>query len=141
MNGAGTKMRIPKSLHLPLIVAGIVAISFSTLAMTHVPLRWMHRPPETPAPISAQDDLSEMPSAFPSRAPASPDQARVKTSCECGVVASVRRASLGDNAPAVYEITIRMRDGATRIVSVANHGNWRPRDRITLIGGEHRSVR
>ncbi len=134
-------MRIPKSLHLPLILAGIVAISFSTLAMTHVPLRWMHRPLETLAPISDQDDLSGMPSAFPSGGSTGAGQARVKTSCECGVVASVRRAPLAENAPAVYEITIRMRDGATRIVSVANHGNWRPRDRITLIGGEHPSVR
>ncbi len=130
-------MRIPKSLHLPLVVAGIVAISFSTLAMTHVPLRWMHRPLETLAPISAQDDLSEMTSG----APASAGQARLKTSCDCGVVASVRRAPLAENVPAVYEITIRMRDGATRIVSVAHHGNWRPRDRITLIGGERPSVR
>jgi hypothetical protein len=139
MNGAGTNMRIPKSLHLPLIVAGMVAISFSTLAMTHVPLRWMQRSFETLAPISVQGDLTETPSAFPSGAAAG--QAPVKTSCECGVVASVRRASLAENAPAAYEITIRMRDGATRIVSVAHHGNWHPRDRITLIGSERLSVR
>ena len=134
-------MRIPKSLHLPLIVAGIVAISFSTLAMTHVPLRWMQRSSDTLAPISAQDELPRTPSEFPSGAAGSAGQARVKTSCECGVVASVRRAPLAANAPAVYEITIRMRDGATRIVSVAHHGNWRPRERITVIGGERPSVR
>ena len=133
-------MRIPKSLHLPLIVAGIVAISFSTLAMTHVPLRWMQRSFDSLAPISAQDELPETRSALPPGAPASAGQA-LKTSCECGVVASVRRAPLAANAPAVYEITIRMRDGATRIVSVAHHGNWRPRERITVIGGERPSVR
>jgi len=135
-------MRIPKSLHLPpLFIAGIAAVSFSTLAMTHVPLRWFHGSSEGLDQISAQDDLPETPAALPSTAPASSGKTRLKTSCECGVVASVRRAPPMENAPAVYEITIRMRDGATRVVSVANHGHWRPRDRITLIGGASPSVR
>ena len=68
-------------------------------------------------------------------------KARVKISCaECGVVDSVRRVALAGNAPAVYEITIRMRDESTRVVTLS-HGNWRPRDRITLIGGANTSGR
>jgi hypothetical protein len=33
-----------------------------------------------------------------------------------------------------------MRDESTRVVTLS-HGNWRPRDRITLIGGANSSGR
>jgi hypothetical protein len=141
MNRVETNKRIPKSMRVPLIVAGIAAISFSAVGMTNVPLTWFHNSIAGFDGMSAQDDLSTASAELPSLASPGAGTARVKMSCaECGVVDSVRRVALTGNAPAVYEVTIRIRDESTRVVSLS-HGNWRPRDRITLIGGANTSLR
>jgi hypothetical protein len=133
--------RIPKPMRVPFIIAGIAAISFSAVGMTNVPLAWFHKSVAGLDRISSQDDPSTAPAEVPSLASPGNGKTRVKISCaECGVVDSVRRVVLTGNAPAVYEITIRMRDESTRIVTLSN-GNWRPRDRITLIGGANTSGR
>ena len=141
MNRAEPNTRIPKPTRVPLVIAGIAAISFSAVGMTNVPLAWFHKSVAGFDRISSQDDPSTAPAELPSLASPGNGKARVKTSCaECGVVDSVRRVALTGNAPAVYEITIRMRDESTRVVTLS-HGNWRPRDRITLIGGANTSGR
>lgn len=142
MNRFETMLRIAKSMHLPLIFAGIAAISFSNLATTHVASGWFRGPVEDFDGMSVQPDLSG-PSAIISFAPPGGEKpSRVQSSCgECGVVDSVRRVVRTQHAPPIYEITVRMRSGATRVVSVASEGNWRARDRITLIGGERPPAR
>ena len=142
MTRAETNTRIPKAMRAPLVIAGIAAISFSAVGMTNVPLAWFHNSVAGFDRISAQDDLSATPAALSLVSSSGSGKPRVKISCdECGVVDSVRRVALTGNAPAVYEITIRMRDESTRVVTLTGHGNWRPRDRITLIGGANTSGR
>lgn len=142
MNRAETIARVPKSMHVPLVVAGFVAMLFSSLALTNVPLAWLQGSFEGFDRMAAQDDLLAMPAALPSVVPTGAPKVRVRTGCdECGVVDSVRSVALLGSTPPTYEITIRMRDGATRVVSVASHGNWHRHERITLIGGEHPSAR
>ena len=141
MNRAEPNTRIPKPMRVPFVIAGIAAISFSAVGMTSVPLTWFHKSVAGFDRISSQDDSSTVPAEQPSVASPGNGRARVKISCaECGVVDSVRRIALTGNEPAVYEITIRMRDESTRVVTLS-HGNWRPRDRITLIGGANTSGR
>jgi hypothetical protein len=141
VNRAEPNTRIPKPTRVPFVIAGIAAISFSAVGMTNVPLAWFHKSVAGFDRTSSQDDSSAAPAELPSLASQGNGKARVKMSCaECGVVDSVRRVVLTGNAPAVYEITIRMRDESTRIVTLS-HGNWRPRDRITLIGGANTSGR
>lgn len=70
---------------------------------------------------------------------------------ECGRIASTRRIEAPD-APAevnaagtagvieaklarAYEITIRLKDGSMRVVTDAHPANWRPGERVILIGG------
>jgi hypothetical protein len=141
MNRAEKNRRIPKSMRAPLVVAGIAAISFSAVGMTKVPLAWFHKSVAGFDRISAQDDPSTAPAELPLLGTPGNGKGRMKISCdECGVVDSLRRVTLGGKAPAVYEITIRMRDESMRVVTLSR-GNWRPRDRITLIGGANSSGR
>lgn len=142
LNRAETNTGIPKAMRVPLIIAGIAAISFSAMGMSNVPLAWFHKSVAGFDRISAQDDPSTALAELPLVALRGTGRARVRMSCdECGVVDSVRRVALIGNAPAAYEITIRMRDESTRVVTLTGHGNWRPRDRITLIGGANQSGR
>jgi len=141
VNRAEPNTRIPKPLRVPFIIAGIAAISFSAVGMTNVPRAWFHKSVAGFDRVSSQDDSSTAPAELPLVALRGAGRARVRMSCaECGVVDSVRLVALTGNARAGYEITIRMRDESTRVVTLS-HGNWRPRDRITLIGGENPSVR
>jgi hypothetical protein len=134
--------RIPKSMRLPLVIAGFMATLFSTLALTNRPSGWLQGSSKGFDRISAQDDPPAMSAELPSVVSPGGPKVRVKTGCEeCGVIDSIRQVTLVGNARPTYELTIRMRDGATRIVSLASHGNWRPHERITLLGGETRSVR
>ena len=141
MNRAEPNTRIPKPLRVPFVIAGIAAISFSAVGMTNVPLAWFHKSVAGFDRISSQDDSSAAPAELPSLASPGNGKAPVKIRCaECGVIDSVRRVARTGNAPAAYEITIWMRDESTRVVTLS-HGNWRPRDRITLIGGTNSSGR
>lgn len=84
--------------------------------------------------------------------------ARVRTRCaECGIVESAREiieaspqgaSQSGDgvdhrttNGKPVkrYEITVRMRDGASRVFVDATPANWRPGERVRFIEGAGRS--
>ena len=142
MDKAQTNTRIPKSMRVPLVVAGIAAISFSAVGMTNVPLAWFHNSVVGFGGASAQDASAATSTTQSLGSSSGTDKVRIKISCEeCGIVDSVRRIARPGNAPAVYEITIRMRDESTRVVTLAGHGNWRPRDRITLIGAANTSSR
>ncbi|MEP6998254.1 MAG: hypothetical protein ABI900_11420 [Betaproteobacteria bacterium] len=123
---------------MPVVVAGMAAIVFSTVALTNVPLGWIYGSVQGTDPITAREKLRPTSMALPSSGLPDVGRIRITASCnECGVVDSMRRVvsadSLGD-APTVYELTVRMRDGSTRMVS-ASRANWRRGERITLIGG------
>ncbi len=128
-----------RRVHVPVVVAGMAAIVFSTVALTNVPLGWLYGSAQGIDRISAQEKLRPTSMALPSNGLSDAGRIRIKASCdECGVVDSMRRVvsaeSLG-NAASFYELTVRMRDGSTRLVS-ANRANWRRGERITLIGGK-----
>lgn len=87
--------------------------------------------------------------------------ARVRVKCgECGIVESLREIKPADEsniplasgpvaklalneAPAKpnkrYEVTVRMRDGASRVFEENSPANWRPGERVTFIDGAGRS--
>jgi hypothetical protein len=127
-----------KSMHMPLSVAGIAAILFSTVAMAIVPImEWFHGSLEGSDGIVTQGQLPETIAVPP--APSGAGKARVKARCdECGVIHSMRRVAPVGNSPAIYEITVRLGDGSTHVLSDASPANWRPGERINLIGGGNR---
>lgn len=85
---------------------------------------------------------------------------RVRVKCgECGIVESLREikpvgeasnpvitgrlAKLTSNETAAkpnkrYEVTVRMRDGASRVFEESTPANWRPGERVTFIDGASR---
>ena len=142
MNRIETMLRVAKSVNVRLVIAGVAAISFSAVATTHVSSGWFGGSSEDIDPTSAQGDLPAPPAMVSFAPPGAEKPRRGQSSCaECGVVDSVRRVAHTAKAPAIYEITVRMRNGATRVVTFASQGSWRARDRITLIGGENPSGR
>ena len=129
---------ITKSSRIPLLIAGIAAILFSTAAATSAPLRaWINNSPATATATAtaateaaAQAQLDDLPD---------PIEPRSRTKCpECGVVESMRRVAVEGNSPALYEMTVRLRDGSRRVSRHVNPAQWRPGERIIVIDGAHR---
>jgi hypothetical protein len=63
---------------------------------------------------------------------ASPERLRPKCP-ECGVVDSVRNVTAADDGSPRFEITVRLRDGSTRVNRVSDPAQWRVGERITVI--------
>ena len=125
------KTPITKHARLPLLIAGIAAILFSTAAATSTPLlEWLHHHPSAGAGTAAQASDRPFPSTIEPRAAA--------RCTECGVVESTRRVAQGGNLPALHEITVRLRDGSIRVSSQVNPAQWRVGERIILIDGTGR---
>jgi hypothetical protein len=64
--------------------------------------------------------------------------ARIRARCEfCGVVETIRLLEPVGNLPATYEFTVRLRDGSSRVSTVAGDTAtaWTVGDAIMLIGG------
>lgn len=124
---------------MPPLIACVAAILFSTVAMTMVPLMgWRHSSSESLDQMSAQEQMPETPAAMLTRSGAG--RARVKARCEeCGVIESMRRVAPEGISPSIYEITVRLGDGSTDVFSDATPANWRPGERIILIGGRSQS--
>ena len=120
---------ITQSTRIPLLIAAIAAILFSTAAAISAPLlEWLHHVPAANASVRAQVD------ALPDTA-----EPRPQSRCpECGVVESMRRIVQPGNSPALHEITVRLRDGSTRISSHINPAQWRIGERVIVIGGPNR---
>jgi hypothetical protein len=132
---------IRKSIRVPLLIGGIAALLFSTVAITSVPVMgWFHNSLEGIDGASAQEQGSE--TLAPALPVARSDAAKARASCdECGVIASMRQVAALENAPEFYEMTVRFRDGSTRVFSDASPTNWRPGARIVLIDGGKQSSR
>jgi hypothetical protein len=63
---------------------------------------------------------------------------RTRNRCEiCGVVETIRPMDPVGTSPAAYEFTVRLRDGSTRVSTVAatTASAWTVGDAIMLIGG------
>jgi hypothetical protein len=136
-NGGSIEMksRIPKLMQVSLILAGITAMSLSTVALTKAPSGWLRTSFKGLDRISAQENVPPTATLL-SVAPSDLGKVRVKSGCvECGVVGSVRRIVLSGDAPATYEMTVRMRDGSARVVGIASDRDWRARQHVILIGG------
>jgi hypothetical protein len=109
------------SLPLPGLAAAVV---FSTLAMANVPSTgwWQEAVPEELPAVSAPIREGKA--------------ARMRAACEaCGVVETIRRFEPVGEQPAGWELTVRMRDGSSRVSSIASSAKWHIGDRIMLIGG------
>ncbi len=134
-------------LHLPLLSGGVAALLVSGIAIASVA-------------VSTQGFGGVFASVEPLAAvaaPASPAARAGAYKCaECGVIESMRRIEIPDeliqiHAPgriaAVnrgendgksvgrYAITIRLKDGSTRVITDAHPARWRPGERVSLIGG------
>jgi hypothetical protein len=129
--------------HQRLSIGTIAAILLGAFGIAAT-MTWMR-------PASGGEDVA----AAPIAATRADGEAHVTLRCaECGVVASTRKVELvgtangstGDDRHEIlgksttsYEITVRMRDGSSRVFMDANPANWRPGDRMTLIEGTSES--
>lgn len=144
------KTRLNRDPYVRLMIGGlalIVVAGIGFVAMTAGATSSSERV-ETGKPL---DDVS-----VPEQADA---QVRVKCG-ECGIVESLREikpageaslpvasgrvAKLALDEAAVksnkrYEVTVRMRDGASRVFEESNPANWRPGERVSFIDGASRS--
>ena len=137
--------QIRKSMHGPLVTGGIATMVFvfSTVAMTMVPGSGsVPGSFEGVGGIFAQEELPETPVAELPVARSGAGGARLRARCdECGVIESTRRVAPVGNLPAIYEITVRLRNGSTHVLSDASQPTWRIGERTILIAGVDRSGR
>ena len=136
-----------KSLHLPLLVGGIAAILVSGIAIGSLA-------------ISAQGFNGIPAPAEPPEAATAPAIAAVGARAyrcrECGVIVSTRaleaphettgvnasgriaganRGEIKEKPVRNFEITVRLRDGSTRVVTDANPARWRHGEKVIIIAG------
>ena len=127
--------------HLPLLIAGIAVILFSSAGIAHI-VGWNPIPGGYAgnAPVLVADSFS-----------------LVKVRCEgCGVIVSMREIemrnkSAGSSAPSGaatgnrietrgnatqhHELTIRLADGSSRVIDEVNSAQWRLGERVVVIDG------
>lgn len=136
------RIRLPALLsRLPVALGCFVAaVVFASVAAASTPLMsWMD--------VEAEGAVSIPVATAVENAMASPvvPQGDVRSGrrpvCDsCGVVESVLRLEQAAGMPAAYEMTVRLRDGTSRISSIANNAQWRAGDRIMLIGSTKPTV-
>lgn len=122
MNKAGFGLHVPKSVHVTLLAAGfallgLAAVGLATAALTE----WFQTSAQALA--GGADQTKE---ATPSQAGESNNKTRCKF---CGIVESTRKVG------SVHEVKVRLADRSTHVFSDSNPANWRPGERIILIGG------
>jgi hypothetical protein len=126
MNRAGIGLHGPRSVHLALLAAGVALVVFAAAAATTAPLtEWFQTSAQgSPAGADQPKDAEESPAAN------TPNETSGKTRCKyCGIIESTRKVG------SVHEITVRLADRSTHVFSDSNPANWRPGERIILIGG------
>lgn len=114
--------------YLRLFIVGIAVILSSTAGIAGI-IGWL------PAPTGGSSDTL----------------ARIPGKCaECGVIVSVREmdahaegAGLDESGGVVarHEITIRMADRSSRVISDASPASWRPGEPVILIDGANSANR
>lgn len=156
------KTRDYRSPYLPLLIVGIVVILFSTATIAAI-MGWLPASTGGSGDILALDDLpgaSAKPVALTAQtAPGqAAGEARAKGRCaECGVIVSTRQIDARDEGAGLdasgdqdkrrvtsarrYEITIRLADRSSRVISFASPASWRPGERVIVIDGANPSNR
>lgn len=130
-----------------LLLGGIAILLCGILAATIVPARgWLKNSFTQFRSTVAQVKLWQMSDAEAAYVPATPvglGKPRARRDCEeCGVIQSTRRvAADGDDAPPAYEITVRLGNGSTHVLSDASPARWRPGEQTILIPGGTNPVR
>lgn len=141
---------------------GGVAVILLGISGTSAVMAWLPTSTDVAGVVFARDTLPTPP-ARPDGPQAQISSARGegdasdRARCpECGVVASTReieqlgtgvdlhiaggstrsdRSEMPGKSTMRYEVTIRMKDGTSRVFVDANPSNWRPGERVTLIEG------
>jgi hypothetical protein len=122
---------LQKSAQIPALISGVAVIVLSTLALTKLPLA---RHPDST--FGNTGDMSTQQTDDTSTRHSASRKAKLKPKCnECGVVESMQRVNADIDAPAIYEIKVRMRDGSMHISHDANPANWRRGQHVILVGG------
>lgn len=133
-----------------LMIAGLALIVLAGIGLATV-TAGANSSSELPDTGNPLDDIS-----MPAQA-----DSRVRVKCdECGIVESLREIKPADEASHPdaagrhvklalneatakpnkrYEVTVRMRDGASRVFEESTPANWRPGERVTFIDGSSRS--
>lgn len=140
------KTRADKPAFRPQLITGIAIVLFSTAAIARM-LGW--------GPNSAGDSGDTFVLDQAAAATTSAPRARLKCP-ECGEIVSMRETArhvenvgpgTADGMTAgtwdetrvkstrIYEITVRMADGSSRVIDHANPAGWRPGERVIIIGG------
>jgi hypothetical protein len=122
--------RFPRSVPIPLALAFVASLLLLIVEVTMAPLAgWTSG--------AYKSLLSAVPPQQSEEAVVTggASEPREKNRCEhCGIVESTRRVPAVDNAPAMYEVTVRLADRTKRVFSDPN-ARWRPGERIVLIDG------
>lgn len=139
---AAPRTKTPKSLRVPLVIAGIAAILLAGVTANRQSIEQSVY--ATFAGLNrfvVRDAMPDARAGLDADALTGTGAIRVKLRCdECGFVESMRWVEAG-NSTETYEITVRMRDGTAHINRDPNPANWRPGERIILIGGANPSGR
>ena len=121
--------QIIKPPRISLLITGITVVLFSTAAATSAPLLDLLNK-RTAANTSVRAQVDALPDSA---------EPRPKTKCpECGVVESMQCVAGEGNSPALYEITVRLRDGSTRVSHHTSPAQWRLGEHLLLIDGSQR---
>jgi hypothetical protein len=165
LHKASMKTRVNETPYLLLLIGAVAVILLGTSAIAAV-LAWLPASTEPEGFVLAVDRLPTPPAGPvgavaqipPARAEGA---ARVRVKCaECAVVESAREIgqlgggidpgaagslarggrtqTLGRSAQG-YEVTVRMKDGASRAFTAANSANWRAGERVMIIEGTSQS--
>lgn len=127
MNKDGFDLRMPKSVHIALFAAGGFAVLlFAAVAAATSPTTDWFQGSDRPL-AAAADQPRDAEDRVPS-SQGSESGARVRCA-HCGIIESIRQVGT------VREVTVRLADRSTHIFSESNTTNWRPGERIILIGG------
>jgi hypothetical protein len=103
--------------YLPLLIAGIAVVLFSTAAIARM-MGWG---------LSSTDDSGDIPALEVSAR----SEGGARPRCpECGMIVSTGN----------HEIIVRMADGSSRVIDDANPARWRAGERLIVIAGTDPSL-
>jgi outer membrane lipoprotein SlyB len=137
-------IRAKRSPYLPLLITGIAIVLSSSAGLARM-MGWGSSMTADPGDTLALDQM----------APATTGKAGARPRCpECGVIVAAREieshdddtgpgttggATAGNGTSMTrvrrHEVTVRMADGSSRVNYQASPGNWRPGERVIVIGG------
>jgi hypothetical protein len=127
----------PNLARLPQFAGGVAAfLCVTAMLALFLHATWFDSAPErgdvSSAPDLVQPDKAGV--AGPNTAAPAAASERTRLKCpDCGVVDAVRNVTTEDDVLPHFEITVRLRDGSTRVNRVSDPAQWRVGERITFI--------